>query len=306
MSFEVINPGMLTLIQDRGRHGYQHQGITTGGPMDSHAFHWANQLLGNAAGAAQLEITFGMLELRAEASTTIALTGADLGAELNGEALAPWCTHAVRPGDRLRFQSPRSGLRAYLAVHGGFEVKPVLGSCATVSREQLGGLDGQGAKLRQGDRLPYRALETPLDARVPGWAVPDYQKPLRLGVMLGYQQAHFPRTALMTFFSETYEVTQNIDRMGYRLAGSPVHCDLDGIVSEGIAYGAIQVPKDGNPIVLMRDRQTIGGYPKLGCLSTLGAGALAQRGPGCRVSFYPMDVGEAEAERLLFNRSLGL
>ena len=108
----------------------------------------------------------------------------------------------------------------------------------------------------------------------------------------------------MKFFSCDYEISQNIDRMGYRLKGDAIYSDLDGIVSEGIAYGAIQVPKDGQPIVLMKDRQTIGGYPKIGCLSALDAGLLAQRGPGSSVSFYLSDVAEAEGRRMLFNQRL--
>jgi allophanate hydrolase subunit 2 len=120
--------------------------------------------------------------------------------------------------------------------------------------------------------------------------------------MLGYQQDSFSKTALDTFFSTQYEVSQNIDRMGYRLTGTPISGALNGIISEGIAYGSIQVPQDGQPIILMKDRQTIGGYPKLGCLSALGAGQLAQRAPGASVSFFPMDIDQAEAERHLFDQ----
>ncbi len=301
MSFEVLNPGMLSLLQDSGRHGYQHLGVTTGGPMDEHAFAWANHLLGNAPNAAQLEITYGMLSLRAEASTCIALTGADLDARLNGKAIKPWRTYRVCSGDHIEFSAPICGLRAYLAVVGGFSPTTKLGSCATVLREGLGGVNGTGAKLAKGNRLPFKPRRIDIDNRVPDWAIPDYNQPLAVGVILGYQHQSFPRTELMTLFSGCYEVSQNIDRMGYRLSGKPIHSNLDGIVSEGIAYGAIQIPADGQPIVLMKDRQTIGGYPKVGCLSALDAGQLAQRGPGSSVCFFPMDVAVAEAQRMIFN-----
>ena len=304
MSLEVIHPGMLTLIQDMGRHGYQHIGVTTGGPMDEHAFLWANRLLDNPLDAAQLEITFGRLSLLAHSDTCIALTGADLGARINERPIRPWQTYLIDRGDRIEFSAPVTGLRAYLAVSGGLQVPTKLGSCATVSREQLGGLDGRGSKLSKGDLIPLGTSSPTRRASVPYSDIPNYRKPLRLGVIPGYQYANFPRSERVRFFSTEFEVSQNIDRMGYRLTGDPIECDLDGIVSEGIAYGAVQIPADGQPIVLMRDRQTIGGYPKIGSLSALGAGQLAQRPPGTTVSFYPMNVAEAEARRMLFNRRL--
>ncbi|HEY5718392.1 MAG TPA: biotin-dependent carboxyltransferase family protein [Motiliproteus sp.] len=303
MSFEVIKPGLLTLLQDGGRYGYQHLGLTTGGPMDEHAFAWANHLLGNNMNAAQLEITFGMLSLRATAETTIALTGADLEARLNGRAIQPWNTYRLQPGDLLEFNTPQTGLRAYLAVADGFSAPTTLGSCATVAREGLGGVRGGGAKLAQGDQLPFTPCTSQLEARVPAWAIPDYSRDLEVGVMLGYQHRSFPRAELNKLFSSPYQVSQHIDRMGYRLSGAAVHSELNGLVSEGIAFGAIQIPADGQPIVLMKDRQTIGGYPKVGSLSALGAGQLSQRGPGSSIRFYPMDVAEAEAERMIFNHA---
>jgi len=304
MSFEVLDPGMLTQVQDMGRLGYQHIGVTTGGPMDEHAFLWANRLLNNPLNAPQLEITFGRLSLLAHSDTSIALTGADLGARLNDRPIAPWQTYEIKQGDRLSFSMPVVGLRAYLAVSGGLDVPARLGSAATVSREQLGGLDGTGAKLAKGDRIPLAPPSAVAKASVPYSEIPDYRKPLRVGVIPGYQYGHFPRSARARFFTSEYQVSQNIDRMGYRLSGEAIHGDLDGIISEGIAYGAIQIPTDGQPIVLMKDRQTIGGYPKIGSLSALGAGQLAQRAPGASVSFYLTDVAEAEARRMIFNYRL--
>ncbi|MCM0612901.1 biotin-dependent carboxyltransferase [Marinobacter sediminum] len=304
MSFEVLDPGMLALIQDTGRYGYQHIGVTTGGPMDEHAFLWANRLLNNELHAPQVEITFGKLRLLAHEDACIAITGADLGARINDQPVLPWQTYQISRGDRIEFTMPVSGLRAYLAVSGGFKATLKLGSCATVSREGLGGLDGDGAKLTKGDRLEFDAYEGSIVATVPDSELPDYRQPLRLGVIPGYQYRHFSAFERMKFFSCDYEVSQNIDRMGYRLSGDAIQSELNGIVSEGIAYGAIQVPSDGQPIVLMKDRQTIGGYPKIGCLSALDAGQLAQRGPGASVSFYLSDVADSEASRMLFNRRL--
>lgn len=302
MSFDVIKPGMLALLQDSGRFGFQHLGITTGGPMDEHAFCWANRLLGNTPDAAQLEITFGQLALKANAPTTVAITGADLAATLNDKAIQPWLTYAIKPGDVIEFGAPKSGLRAYLAVSGGFHCEPKLGSCATVKREQLGGLSGIGEALKKGDTLPFTSNKDVIESRAPRWTIPDYDAPLELGVMPAYQNASFSHDEQMTFYTSRYEVSQNIDRMGYRLSGTPIKSQLNGIISEGIAFGAIQIPNDGQPIVLMKDRQTIGGYPKIGCLSSLGAGQLSQRQPGQVVTFAPMDIADAEVERRLFNR----
>lgn len=304
MSFEVLDPGMLTQIQDQGRIGFQHIGVTTGGPMDEHAFSWANRLLNNPINALQLEITFGGLTLLAHTNTLIALTGADLGAQLNDQPIKPWQTYEISKGDKLSFRMPVAGLRAYLAVSGGLDVPAKLGSSATVSREQLGGLDGNGAKLAKGDRIPLMPLAPVAKAMVPDSDIPDYQKPLRVGVIPGYQYEHFSRMERDRFLNTEYEVSQHIDRMGYRLTGEAIQCDLDGIISEGIAFGAIQIPADGQPIVLMKDRQTIGGYPKIGSLSALDAGQLAQRAPGAAVTFYLSDVAEAEAQRMMFNYRL--
>lgn len=304
MSFEVLDGGMLALLQDPGRYGYQHIGVTTGGPMDEHAFCWANHLLGNPSEAAQIEINIGRLGLLAHKDTCIALTGADLGARINGKGVAPWYTYQIHQGDCIEFGMPVAGLRAYLAVAGGLKPAVKLGSCATVVREGLGGLDGRGQKLIKGDRIGFDRCQQQTMASLPAGEIPDYQQDLHVGVIPSYQYASFPPGERMKFFTGTYEVSQRIDRMGYRLTGAPIASELDGIISEGIAYGAIQVPSDGQPIVLMKDRQTIGGYPKIGCLSALDAGQLAQRGPGARVHFYLSDVADAEAQRAIFSHKL--
>ena len=304
MAFKVINPGLLSLIEDFGRYGYQHIGVTTGGPMDEHAFLWANRLLGNDYDAPQIEITVGQLQLDVQQATIIAITGADLGARINDCAIMPWHSYAVQPGDRIAFNTPVTGLRAYLAVQGGFDIAKQLGSASAVSREKIGGLHQDGKKLAAGDILHYPSFtlgpET-VCTSVPEQFIPDYQAPLTLGVILGYQCDSFSKAQISKFFNSDYQITGDIDRMGYRLSGTPVHSSLDGIISEGISYGAIQVPKDGQPIVLLRDRQTIGGYPKIGCVSSLDAARLSQRGPGSSVCFALKDIHQAEAERMIYN-----
>ncbi|GAA0792228.1 biotin-dependent carboxyltransferase family protein [Marinobacterium sediminicola] len=302
MSFKVIDPGMLALVQDGGRSGYQHLGVTTGGPMDEHAFDWANWLLGNPRGAAAVEITYGMLVLEALSDMTFALAGADLDARLNGDPLPPWQTRQVQAGDRLTFGSPVSGLRAYLAFPGGVQAVARLGSVATVIREKLGGLDGSGQPLRKDDHLLPVEGGVVEPRTMPDWAIPDYAEPLKMGLIPGYQYESFSAAQRMKFFTSPYTVTSNIDRMGYRLKGEPVISEQSGIISEGIALGAVQIPQDGQPIVLMRDRQTIGGYPKIGCVFSLDLARLAQRKPGDSVEFQLLDVAEAENRRMLYDR----
>lgn len=298
MAFKVLKPGMLALLQDLGRHGYQHLGVTTGGPMDELAFRWGNALLDNDSNAAQIEITFGMFTLEAQASTSVAITGADLGATLNGKGILPWQTYPMKSGDVLAFHQPKFGLRAYLAVKGGFLVKPVLGSVATVMREQLGGLSGKGDKLSQGDQLPFHPTTQHTQRSVPRLAIPNYDQ-LEIDVVTGYQFKHFSGLDRAHFFSSAYRLSQHCDRMGYRLEGKAVGQNQKGIISEGIAYGAIQVPSDGQPIVLLRDRQTIGGYPKIGCITSFAGALLCQKKPGDEIGFRYISVDQAERERHL-------
>jgi biotin-dependent carboxylase-like uncharacterized protein len=298
MAFKVIKTGLLALIQDLGRHGHQSIGLTTGGPMDEVAFRWANALLDNDSNSPEIEITFGMFILEAQADTSIAITGADLAATLNDKSITPWQTYAIKKGDVLAFHQPVWGLRAYLAVKGGFHCEPTLGSVATVVREKIGGLTGKGDKLQKGDLLAYQAFSGHEKRSVPRLAIPNYGNK-EIPVILGYQYQSFSSLDRANFFSSDYTVSSNSDRMGYRLEGKEVHSDLKGIISEGIAYGAIQVPKDGQPIVLLQDRQTIGGYPKMGCVTRVGGGILAQQKPGDIIQFTPITVDQAERERHL-------
>ncbi|UZJ43300.1 biotin-dependent carboxyltransferase family protein [Marinimicrobium sp. C6131] len=283
----VIKPGMLTLLQDLGRFGYQHLGLTPGGAADERAFLWANKLLDNSPNSPALEITLGGLILEVQKSTRIALTGADLQASCNGVALANWQTHSVEVGDRLQFGFPRSGVRAYLAVAGGFVISPTFGSVATVVREQMGGIDGRGRPLQEGDCLPCAAGERRMLRRVPPRFIPDYTKPLTVRVLEDQQRTLFDDAEMNRFYASEYRVSTHSDRMGVRLAGPTLHPTVGGIVSEGIPFGAIQVPPSGQPIILLKDRQTIGGYPKLGTAHPLDAFALAQRQPGQPVRFTP-------------------
>ncbi|SEM44476.1 biotin-dependent carboxyltransferase family protein [Halomonas caseinilytica] len=294
---EVRRAGPLALLQDAGRFGVRRLGVTQGGPADLHAWAWANHLVGNAWGTTALEVTMGGLELECTADTIIAVCGADLGVALDGNPLPLWESVRIRPGQQLAFAQPVNGLRAYLAIAGGFAAEPVLGSTACVPREGLGGLDGFGHKLEAGDRLEAEASSAVPDAgaRAPLDERPDYAEPPRLALLPGAQIAEFDGRSLYRAFNTAWRVDDRADRMGVRLRGPELRCRLGGMVSEGIGLGAVQVPPDGQPIALLNDRQTIGGYPRLGALTPLACARLAQCLPGQEV--YLMVTAPERAHR---------
>lgn len=286
--FKVIKPGILTLITDRGRFGHHRIGLTTGGPVDPLAFRWANRLLGNDVNASMLEASFGGLALEVLVDTTIVVTGAAAPLKINGETSELWRCHRVSAGDTVALGFSTEGCRSYLAVAGGFSVAEVFGSTATVVRESLGGISGD--KLIKGDVLKcVSTSDVPLQV-LPDHLRPDYTGDITLRVIPGYQEHVFSRFQQRLFFSSEYEVSDRCDRMGYRLTGAEIKPSVDGILSEGICLGAIQVPADGQPIVLLNDRQTIGGYPKIGSIMSLDTARLGQCLPGAKVSFEALTI----------------
>lgn len=295
----VEKAGPQALLQDAGRFGVRHLGMTQGGPMDWHAAGWANALLGNPMLAPVLEIAMGGLTLKAEADVTLALCGADLAARVNDQALAPWQRFELSKGDCLTFDLPRSGMRAYLAAPGGWSGSSDLGSVACVTREGLGGHKGGGVALEAGDELQCPSGQTgkyPALQQVPEASRIDYQQPARLGLIPAGQVAAFDGRSLYEAFNSEWHVDTRADRMGIHLSGPELTGRLPAMVSEGIAPGSVQVPPDGQPICLMNDRQTIGGYPRLGTLSPIGRARLAQCAPGHPVFLAACGSGAARAE----------
>lgn len=295
MSLLIERSGALANLQDMGRVGVRHLGVTQGGGADWIAQNWANWLLGNPLDAAVIEVTLGNLELLAEADTCLALCGADLGAQLNDQAISPGRSFKIRRGQRLRLQTPVAGVRAYIAAPGGFVAPQVLGSCSSVKRDQLGGLHGDGQPLQTNDRLQWRdtsRLPTPreLDAQL----LPQRPTKIVLPVVLGAQIADFSGQSLFDAFNSSWKVDQRADRMGIRLLGPTLRCERQQMVSEGVPLGAIQVPSDGQPIVLLNDRQTIGGYPRLGALTPSAVAQLAQCLPGTELQLKPMALEAAQ------------
>jgi len=286
MSMTVVQPGILSLLQDSGRRGQHRLGLSNGGPMDSEAFHYCNQLLQNPAGATAIEVSVGGLQLEAQVNTFICLTGAAMPLSINDEDRSLWEVHPVAAGDSIRVGFAQSGCRSYLGVADGFAIAPMFGSTATVVRENIGGLNG--GKLKVGDQLPCATVSARKRHYLPDSDRPRYQDTLTVRVIPGYQQRHFSRAQQRRFFGSTYTISERCDRMGYRLEGPAITCNVEGILSEGICFGAIQLPPDGQPIVLLNDRQTIGGYPKIGAALSLDAARMSQLAAGDTVHFAPI------------------
>ena len=286
MSFRVAQAGILSLLQDAGRIGQHRIGLTTGGPLDPDAFAWCNRLLQNPRGSTAIEVSFGGLQLEAQVDTYICVTGALMPLRINKVQKDLWHVHRVKAGDIIALDFAEEGIRSYFGVADGFQVTPSFGSTATVMREAIGGLNG--GKLQVNDKISCATTRERRQLYLARKHQPHYQNMATVRVIPGYQQAHFSRLQQRLFFSHAYTVSERFDRMGYRLEGPPISCEIEGILSEGICYGAIQIPADGQPIVLLNDRQTIGGYPKIGSALSLDAAHLAQLKPGDTVHFAPI------------------
>lgn len=297
----------LCLLQDAGRFGVRHLGVTQGGAADWCSMSWANWLLGNRLDAPVIEITLGGFTVVAEEECVLALAGADLGARVDGEALTPWRSFRLHKGQRLQFTQPLLGARAYLAAPGGFDAPKVLGSSATVVREELGGLDGMGRALGKGASLSYSGNPVMLLRELTADQRPDLKLDAPLDLVLGAQIGEFSGQSLFDTFNSVWHLDSRADRMGIRLLGTALQYQGKPMISEGIPLGAVQVPPDGQPIVLLNDRQTIGGYPRLGALTPLALARLAQCLPGGQVRLRPVvqDVAHREHVEYLqrFTRS---
>lgn len=297
----VLRPGPLSLLQDRGRVGWQHLGVSPSGVQDGHAAAWANRLVGNAWGAPLLEIALGGMELRAEAEVWLALAGAEARIEVDGRVVPNWSRFALRAGQCLKIGFAVSGQYLYLAAAGGFAAEPVLGSISTQVREGLGGLDGAGAALVEGDLLACAGGACVRAASVPWPYRPDYRATPLLRVITGGDAVAFSEAALAAFFGQAWQLAPQSDRMGARLRGEPLVAPARQW-SLGVARGAVQVPPDGQPIVLQADRQTMGGYPVLGWLHPLDQWRLAQCQARQSLHFTQVSISDAQAELREFYR----
>jgi biotin-dependent carboxylase-like uncharacterized protein len=285
--------GPMTSLQDAGRIGWQRYGVSSSGAMDRLALAAANALVGNAPGAAAIELMLMGGAFEAEGgSARVAVAGAPCAASLAGRPIPSTTSVTLHPGETLSLGAAAKGVYAYLAVAGRFALPPALGSLSLQPRARIGGLDGR--PLRAGDRLPLVLPEAP-----PGPELAldplslDSDAPVR--VVLGPQDDYFTSEGIETLLSSRYTVTREADRMGYRLTGPKIaHARGFNIVSDGIVAGSIQVPGSGEPIVMMADRQTTGGYPKIATAISVDLRVLAHRRAGEGVRFQKIGIEAAQ------------
>lgn len=299
MSLIVLEAGPLATIQDEGRVGLGRFGVPACGPMDWYAYRAANALVGNDPGAAVLETGLSDLVVEAADAMMIAVTGAGYELFIQDRPRPLWMSLKVKRGWTISLRKRAGGSWAYLAIGGGVKAAVVLGARATYVRGQFGGLDGR--PIQAGSRI---ALSTPTSdwhvREVPTNVRPAYGSPAAVQVVLGPQADRFTEVGLRTFLDSAYTVSATADRMGYRLQGNPVeHSAGADIVSDGMVMGSIQVPANGQPMVMMADGPTTGGYPKIATVVTADLPLLAQTEPGAgRVRFAPTLVEAARARYL--------
>lgn len=290
---EVLKPGLLTTVQDLGRGAYQVFGVAASGAMDPLSLRLGNILVGNDPGAACLEATLLGPQLRFCDGRVVAVTGGDLSPQLNGRPMPMWRAVKVQEGDVLSFGARRTGCRAYVAISGGIDVPLVMGSRATFLRARYGGFEGRA--LKAGDRIPLG--RNPVEpARLAGRTLPPGSRPdfgatRPVRFVWGPQDDAFLPESLEMFTSHPYGVSPRSDRMGYRLEGPALrHRTGADIISDYIATGSIQVPGNGQPIVLMADCQMSGGYTKIGVVIGVDIPYMGQRAPGDTITFEAVPV----------------
>jgi len=290
--FEVIKSGILTLIQDRGRFSYTNLGVCNSGFMDEYAALMAHKLLNNSIEDNLLEIVFGNIELKASDDTNISVCGAKCDFYINDILYDTWQSFNIKKNDIIKITKIHYGTRVYLAVKNGFDIKKELGSNSTSIKEKLGGINGN--KISNKDVLNYKKQNKIIKHRLQKKFIPKYkEKVLALRVLLSYQMDTFSKAEKEKFFSSTFTITNDFNAMACKLKGEKISSSINGIISEGICFGAIQIPSDGQPIILLKERQTIGGYPKIGSVLAIDCFKLAQLKPNQLVNFKIINEKEA-------------
>lgn len=304
MSITILNPGLLTTVQDFGRIGYQQFGVPVSGVVDPRAMSIANILVDNPEDEAVLECTMLGPQIRFDAPNAIAIAGGDLGPTIDNQPIPNYAAIRVEAGQVLRFAGLRSGCRAYIAFAGGLDIAPVMGSRSTYMKAKIGGVEGR--KLQKDDVIKFRKPNPDLRGLNIRHISPEFVPRLeyKIRVVLGPQDDMFTEHGIETFLSESYIVTPEFDRMGCRLDGEIIeHKGESGdIISDGIAFGAIQVPTAGKPIIMLSDRQTTGGYTKIANVISADFRILAQLKAGDRVRFAQVSIAAAQ-DALLTQRA---
>jgi len=292
LSFKVIKAGIFTTLQDRGRFSFTHLGVTNSGVMDEYATLAAHKLLNNNLNDNILEITFSNVELQSNENTTICITGAICELYINDKLKKTWQTHTIHKDDNIKVGKILEGQRVYLAVKNGFNIPKEFGSNSTTIKESLGGISG--TQIKNDDILPYIKNDEIITNRWKEKYIPSYTNELTLRVLLSYQEDSFDSEEKEKFFNSTYTITPDFNRMACKLKGQIIKSSLEGIISEAISFGSIQIPKDGQPIILLKERQTIGGYPKIGSVLSIDCFKLAQMKIGSIIRFEEVNIVNAQ------------
>ena len=295
MGIKIIKAGLLTTIQDMGRYGYQETGMSVSGVMDTRSASLANILAGNDENEGVIEVTMMGPTIEFTADNIIAVTGGDLGAALDGAPLTTYKAILVKAGQTLSFAAPKAGARAYIAFAGGLDVPVVMGSKSTNLKSKIGGHEGR--KLEAGDEIAFAAPKTVLsNMEERQMKAPDFSaRTHEIRVVLGPQDDCFPQSSIDTFFNGEYTISNEYDRMGCRMQGPVIKHKVGGdIITDGISFGAVQVPSHGNPIVMMADHQTTGGYTKIGNVISVDLPILAQCMPGHKIHFKWISIEAAQ------------
>ncbi|GLV64648.1 KipI antagonist [Bacillus mycoides] len=307
MDVEILHAGMFTTVQDLGRSHYQQYGVPVGGAMDKNALRLINMLVGNEENEAGLEITIMGPKLLIKKTTLLAIGGADMEPLLNGERIPLWRPILAEEGSMLCLGKAKSGCRAYVTFAGGINIDRTMGSKSTYIRAALGGIEGRMLKkgdyfqIGTGSEVTSRFIQNlQEEERIKTkWAIcndalPKYKKYPILRVITDFEYDQFTEESIKSFFSKEYKVSNYADRMGYRLDGDVLNrVEEIEILSSPVTFGTIQVPNGGQPIILMADRQTTGGYPRIGNVVSVDLPLLAQLKPGDYVTFEKITMEEA-------------
>ncbi|WP_242309652.1 biotin-dependent carboxyltransferase family protein [Bacillus cereus group sp. BfR-BA-01331] len=307
MDVEILHAGMFTTVQDLGRSHYQQYGVPVGGAMDKNALRMINMLVGNEENEAGLEITIMGPKMLIKKTTLLAIGGADMEPLLNGERIPLWRPILAEEGSMLCLGKAKSGCRAYVTFAGGINIDRTMGSKSTYIRAALGGIEGRMLKkgdyfqIGTGAEVASRFIQNSQEEKriKTKWAIcnnalPKYKKHPILRVITDFEYDQFTEESIKSFFSKEYKVSNYADRMGYRLDGDVLNrVEEIEILSSPVTFGTIQVPNGGQPIILMADRQTTGGYPRIGNVISVDLPLLAQLKPGDYVTFEKITMEDA-------------
>lgn len=306
MSVTVKRPGILSTVQDLGRHGFNRFGVNPGGACDATATRLLNTLLGNEENAAVIETHFPAIELVFESKKDFAVGGADFTPTLNGKEIRNWRIYTASKGDVLKFKGKRIGSRAYVAVKGGFKVPDWLGSSSTNLMAAAGGFEGRA--LKAGDSIRIARTDSPCGRpgkSLSATVIPNYSDAPMVRVIESGETSFIGKDARKTFESSAFRVSQDSDRMGYRLQGPKLLSKRkQEMVTSAATFGTIQLLPDGQLVVLMADHQTTGGYPRIATVIAADLALLAQLGPGDKVKFEFITIAEAEKAMADFEKDL--